>query len=177
MTNRPKNIGTSAETAVVRAARPLGFPLAERLALAGSADVGDVRLAPWVHLEVKGGKAAETASDAQIEAWMLETERELAHAGALAGALVTKRKGVGATNAHRWWAYVRASWLATWRAYPAELAAQAGPDATVRMTYDSLLAQLRACGYGDPLGAENCDSDGSGVTVPAGTVTREAVAR
>lgn len=155
MTNRPKNIGTSCETAVVRAARPLGFPLAERLALAGENDLGDIRLAPWVHLEVKGGKAAETASDAQIEAWMLETERELANASALAGALVTKRKGVGAANAHRWWAYVRASWLATWRAYPTNLTAQAGPDHTVRMTLDSLLAQLRAAGYGDPLPTES----------------------
>lgn len=153
MTNRPKQIGTSCETAVVRVSKPLGFPLAERLALAGENDLGDVRLAPYVHLEVKGGKAAETASDAQIEAWMLETERELANAGALAGALVTKRKGVGAANAHRWWAHVRASWLAQWRAYPAELAAelQAGPDHTIRMTLDSLLAQLRHSGYGDQI--------------------------
>lgn len=153
MTNRPKNIGTAAETAVVRAARPLGFPWAERLALAGAQDIGDVRLAPYVHLEVKGGHAAETASDAQIEAWMLELEAELDHADALAGALITKRKGVSAANAHRWWAYVRASWLAAWRAYPADLTAtmQAGPDHTIRMTLDSLLAQLRAAGYGDPI--------------------------
>lgn len=153
MTNRPKQIGTWTESAVVNAAIPLGFPLAERLVLHGADDLGDVRLAPYVHLEVKGGKAAETASDAQIEAWMLETERELANAGALAGALVLKRKGVGAARAHLWWAYVRASWLATWRAYPGELAAelQAGPDHTIRMTLDSLLAQLRASGYGDPL--------------------------
>ena len=156
MTNRPKQIGTSCETAVVRAAQPLGFPLAERLALAGAQDLGDVRLAPYVHLEVKGGKAAETASDAQIEAWMVETERELAHARALAGALILKRKGVGAARAHLWWAYVRASWLAAWRAYPADLAAeiQAGPDHTIRMTLDSLLAQLRASGYGDPIPAD-----------------------
>lgn len=153
MVNKPKAIGTHAESAVVKAAQPLGFPLAERLALAGAQDLGDVRLAPYVHLEVKGGKAAETASDAQIEAWMVETERELAHARALAGALILKRKGVGAARAHLWWAYVRASWLAAWRAYPADLAAeiQAGPDHTIRMTLDSLLAQLRASGHGDPL--------------------------
>lgn len=153
MVNKPKAIGTSAESAVVKAAIPLGFPLAERLALHGENDLGDVRLAPWVHLEVKGGKAAEQASDAQIEAWMLETERELTNAKALAGALVLKRKGVGATRAHLWWAYVRASWLAQWRAYPAALTAdvQAGPDHTIRLTLDSLLAQLRAAGYGDPL--------------------------
>lgn len=156
MSNPSKAKGTACESAVVAVARPLGFPLAERLALAGAQDLGDIRLAPYVHLEVKGGKAAEQASDAQIEAWMLETERELANAGALAGALVTKRKGVGAANAHRWWAYVRASWLAQWRAYPAELTAeiQAGRDHTIRMTLDSLLAQLRSSGYGDPLPAD-----------------------
>lgn len=153
MVNKPKNIGTSTETAVVRVARPLGFPLAERVALAGENDLGDVRLAPWVHLEVKGGKAAEQASDAQIETWMLETERELANARALAGALVTKRKGVGAGRAHLWWAYVRASWLAQWRTYPSSFLLPHQPDLTIRMTLDSLLVQLRAAGYGDPLDA------------------------
>lgn len=151
MSNPSKAKGTWTESAVVNTAKPLGFPLAERIALAGSSDLGDVRLAPYVHLEVKGGKAAEQASDAQIETWMLELERELANAKALAGALVTKRKGVGATRAHLWWAYVRASWLAEWRTYPASVTLPHQPDATIRMTLDSLLVQLRAAGHGDSL--------------------------
>lgn len=157
MTNKPKAIGTAAETAVVRAARTRGFPLAERLALAGAQDLGDVRLTAFVHLEVKGGHAAETASDAQIEAWLLETERELQHAGASAGALVTKRRAVGAGNAHRWDAWVRLSWIAKWRAYPDDVVPLDGPDATVRMSFASLLAQLRAAGYGDPLETAGAD--------------------
>lgn len=151
MVNKPKAIGTAAETAVVRAARTRGFPLAERLALAGAQDLGDVRLTAFVHLEVKGGHAAETASDAQIEAWMLETERELAHAGASAGALITKRPSVGPANADRWWAHVRASWVAQWRCYPIQPVLPDQPDHTVRLTLGSLLVQLRAAGYGDPL--------------------------
>lgn len=151
MKTRPKDIGTWTETAVVRAAQTRGFPLAERLVLAGAKDLGDVRLTIGVHLEVKGGHAAETASDAQIEAWMVETERELAHAGAMAGALITKRKGYGSSRAELWWAWVRASWLAQWRAYPLEMTMPEQPDHTIRMTLDSLLVQLRAAGHGDAL--------------------------
>lgn len=151
MKTRPKDIGTAAETAIVRTARANGFPLAERLALAGALDHGDVRLTAYVHLEIKGGHAAEQASDTQIETWMLELERELANADALAGALITKRKGVGPGNAHRWWAHVRVSWIAQWRCYPFEPTLPDQPDATIRMTVESLLVQLRAAGYGDPL--------------------------
>ena len=46
--NKPKRIGTAAETAVTRYARTAGFPLAERRALAGGADLGDILLAPGV---------------------------------------------------------------------------------------------------------------------------------
>ncbi|GAA1333845.1 hypothetical protein GCM10009592_28480 [Brachybacterium rhamnosum] len=152
MTNRPKQIGTAGESAVVATAQTLGFPWAERLVLHGAKDIGDVRLALGVHLEVKSGHAAETASDALIETWMRELETELENADALAGALITKRKGISGARAHLWWAHVRSSWLATWRCYPPHPAfGQVGPDATVRMTLDSLLAQLRATGYGDPL--------------------------
>lgn len=152
--NKSKNIGTAAESACVTYARAHGYPLAERLALAGSQDLGDVRLTAFVHLEVKGGHAAEAASDAQIEAWMLELERELGHAGAIAGALITKRRGYGAQRAEHWWAHVRASWLATWRCYPETHTYPVQPEATVRMTYADLLVQLRAAGYGTPLDAQ-----------------------
>lgn len=144
MVNKPKAIGTAAETAVVRVARDRGFPDAERLALAGAQDLGDVRLCPGVHLEVKGGHAAESASDAQVEAWLVETERELEHAGATVGALVTKRKAIGNGNADRWWAHVRSSWWDRMRGVE-----PGGPDYPVRMTLSDLLCQLRASGYGE----------------------------
>ena len=44
MSRRPKDIGTAAESAVVRTARAAGFPLAERLALAGAQ--GDGKTGP-----------------------------------------------------------------------------------------------------------------------------------
>src|SRR5690606_5416001 len=82
MTNRPKQIGTKAETAVTRAAQTRGFPHAERRALRGRNDVGDVLLCPGVVVEVKGGDMARRASDALVAKWLLETERERINAGA-----------------------------------------------------------------------------------------------
>lgn len=128
MVNRPKQIGTAAETAVLKAARSLGFPSADRHVLKGRADEGDIWLLSTggtlqVVIEVKGGQAAERASDAQILAWLDETDAEVLNApktipGSLGatttwviGLLVTKRKGIGAANAHRWWAHMRLSTL------------------------------------------------------------------
>ena len=70
------------------------------------------------------------------------------NAGADVGFLVTKRPGVGHTNAGRWWAHWRLTDLARLRGYPTTLTVD---DAPVRMTLDSALAQLRAGGYGTPL--------------------------
>ena len=148
MTNRPKNIGTAAETAVVRAARAHGFGLADRLTLTGALDRGDIGLCPGVVVEVKGGQAAKTASDGQIEKWLAETERERVNAGADVAILVTARAGIGAPNAHRWWAHWRLSnlvWLQERHVYiPPALV-----DAPVRLTLAHSLTLLRHAGYGD----------------------------
>lgn len=109
MVNRPKNKGTAAETAVVRYARANGFPLAERLALAGAKDQGDIRLTRHIHLEVKGGKAAETASDTQIAAWMEQAAIEAGNADVPYCFLVTKRAGKGPKNAGDWWVHANIS--------------------------------------------------------------------
>lgn len=105
MTNRPKAIGTAAESAVVKLARSMGFEDAERLVLHGASDQGDIRLSrdPHIILEVKGGHAAEEASDRQIAAWLEETERERINAGASEAFLVTKRKGHGKPDG--WWVH------------------------------------------------------------------------
>ena len=55
MTNRPKAIGTAAETAVVRYLAAHGFPNAERRALHGATDLGDITGTPSLCWEVKGG--------------------------------------------------------------------------------------------------------------------------
>lgn len=153
MTNRPKQIGTAGETAVVRAARAHGFGLADRLTLTGALDRGDIGLCPGVILEVKAGQAAKTASDGQIEKWLAETERERTNAHADVAILVTARAGIGAPNAHRWWAHLRFEDLALLidrGSYtPESLAEQ-----PVRMTLETALLALRHAGYGDPLPPE-----------------------
>lgn len=150
MVNRPKQIGTAAETAVVKVARPRGFPHAERVVLHGSADQGDIRLTPGltagVILEVKGGAAAKDASDRQIDAWLDETETERHHAGADLAFLVVQRRGVGAPNAHRWWAWWRLGWIPG-----PQLGNPATDHAPVRMTLEHALQLVRAAGYGEPL--------------------------
>lgn len=158
MTNRPKAIGTWTETAVVRYARAHGFSgadtghaPADRPALHGRNDVGDVHLCPGVILEVKGGKAAEQASDADIAVWVAQAEAERTNAGAHVGILVTKRKGVGAPNAGRWNAFLTLGTIARLRDYPPDIVHAPADTAVVRMSLESALVQLRCAGYGDPL--------------------------
>lgn len=147
MVNRPKQIGTAAETAVVRAARRLGFPGADRLTLTGSKDRGDIGLCPGVIIEVKGGAAAKDASDSLIDAWLEETNREAFNAGADVAFLVVQRRGVGAPNAHRWWAYWRLNWLENLRGTDPVFT----PDRTpIRMRLVDALRILRVAGYGNP---------------------------
>lgn len=152
MVNKSKAKGTAAESAVVKAARTRGFPHSERVVLHGSTDQGDIRLTPaltaGVVVEVKGGKAAERASDQQITAWLAETEKERVNAGAALGVLVTRRPGIGLPNAHRWWAH----WtVADFLDLVGATGLDHRPTGHVRMTLDSALALLRAAGYGTQL--------------------------
>lgn len=104
--NRSKSVGTQAETAVVRYLRTHGWPYAERRALAGAHDLGDITGTPGVCWEVKSGKTAEKAGDGLIRDWLDETETERRHAGADIGILVTKRAGYGPERAASWWAHL-----------------------------------------------------------------------
>ena len=149
MTNKPKAIGTRGETGVVRVARDLGFPEARRLALAGADDQGDAILCPGIIAEVKTGKAAKTASLAQIDLWWLETEIERQNAGATIGLLVVQRAGYSPERAAYWRCFLGAPVVATLQirkggfihdhAFPVE------------MTFAKALLLLRAYGYGEPL--------------------------
>jgi hypothetical protein len=85
VTNKPKAIGTRGETAIVNVLRAHGFGGAERRALAGSNDLGDILICPGVIAEVKWGKHAKTASLVDVSRWLRETERERANAGAHLG--------------------------------------------------------------------------------------------
>ena len=171
MANKPKAIGTAGETAVVRYVQRDGFPGAERLALHGTLDEGDATLCPGVGAEVKAGKAAETASDAQVAVWLAEAEVERVNRRADMMLLVLKRKGKGHANAGQWWVYLP-GWAFVYLADATSLGdrlyggafplvAQGSVDdcrdafgghlPAVRITLAEACALLRAAGYGTPI--------------------------
>lgn len=144
--NRSKNVGTAAESAVVRFLAANGFPHAERRALRGSLDCGDVTGTPGICWEVKGGTAARTASDGLIAAWLVETDVERVNARADIGVLVVQRAGIGPANAGRWWAILPLE--------VSSLHASDHPsvrDVPMRLHLADAVALLRAAGYGAPL--------------------------
>lgn len=154
MVNRSKAIGTSGETAVVRWLQNNGFPQAERRALAGTQDLGDVVGTPGVCWEIKAGKAAEASTDGALLCWQQQTLAETAHSDSDLGVLVTKRKAVGSRNAGSWWAWLRASDVAYLRAggLDGDQAEPDGaPDPWVRLTLEEAALLLRHGGYGSPL--------------------------
>lgn len=144
MVNKSKAIGTSAESAVVKALKPY-FPHAERLALAGAEDQGDIGHCGDFVFEVKAGKTAETAGDGLLAKWVLETERERGARGVDYGVLVLKRAGVGPANAHRWWAYVPIGDLARWTG--GEYIPKDFHILTVRLELGQLLDMLADLGF------------------------------
>lgn len=123
---RPRDIGTQAESAVLKVLSQ-HWPTADRAPLRGNLDQGDILGTPYVW-EVKGGHAAESASDGQIDKWLAETTVEFVNArkAALArrvpppihGFLVTKRKAIGPKNAHDWWVHFDASTAAVMLGLP-----------------------------------------------------------
>lgn len=130
--NKPKAIGTAAESAVVKYLHSIGYTpvTAMRKTLSGSADVGDV----WCHhaygtliIEVKGGEAAKSASHNQIEAWLAEATLEAQNANldtVVLPVLVTQTRGIGPARAGDWRAWVPsdeflgASGVAPVKSYP-----------------------------------------------------------
>jgi hypothetical protein len=92
MVNKPKIKGTAAEGLVVRVLRWL-FPYAERRALAGVNDKGDVSGTPFVW-EVKAVR------NLSLPGALRETEVERVNAGAAYGFLVIKLNGYGEAKAH-----------------------------------------------------------------------------
>jgi hypothetical protein len=151
MTNKPKAIGTAAESAVVRYLQASGFPHAERRALRGELDAGDVTGCPGVCIEVKGGEAARSASDGDVTAWMKEVRAETLNADAQIGFLVMQRRAVGPKNAGRWWAVLTVDTIRILVSDPYYDATYY--DQPVRMHLADAVHLLRAGGYGNPLEA------------------------
>jgi hypothetical protein len=89
VTNRSKAKGTAAESAVVGYLNVNGYPQAERRALAGAADKGDVSGVLGVAIEVKN--CAKT----ELGAWVDEANVEACNAGDALGVVWHKRRGKG----------------------------------------------------------------------------------
>jgi hypothetical protein len=149
--NKPKAVGTAAETAVARYLAANGFPHAERRALRGTLDAGDITGCPGVCIEVKGGDAAKDASDLLVADWLAETETERLNARADVGVLVLQRRGVGPANAGRWWAVMTLPILLSLTVLPRDYLHPAIP---LRMLLADAVQLLGAAGYGQPLTAE-----------------------
>lgn len=75
-----------------------GFPFAERIALAGAADKGDVKVCPGVISEVKN------CASKKLPAWFRELAAEIKNANAEHGFLLMKPEGIGRTRVGQWWA-------------------------------------------------------------------------
>ncbi|GAA4891087.1 hypothetical protein ACFPM3_20335 [Streptomyces coeruleoprunus] len=133
MTNRSKSRGTAAEREVVRYLQNW-WPAAERRALSGSRDRGDVAGIPGVVVEVKA------AATQLIGAWQRETMVEMRNAGAAACLLVVKRPY---KTAARWDAYFPIAFLPSdWSYIP-----EGEESSWVRMDLLAAALLLRAQGY------------------------------
>lgn len=97
MVNRPKAKGTSAESLVVQYLCANGWPWAERRALAGAADMGDVSGCPGLVWEVK-----YAGSKIRMAEWVSETIVEQRNANADHGILVVKPPRLGAKKIDNW---------------------------------------------------------------------------
>lgn len=149
MSNPSKRKGTAAETAVTRWLRANGYPHAERRALSGNQDKGDILASPGLIIEVKnrqGGAGHGQPGPAELSAWMRQAATERRNARADLCPLVVKR--VGTTDVGRWFTYMTAAEFAY--LLDSGLDVRVG-DAPVCMALADLVAILRAVGYGDAL--------------------------
>lgn len=89
--------GTLAETAFVKYLIAHGFPHAERRALHGTEDKGDITGTVGLAWELKNHKTYN------IPAWMKETQVEADNAKADYGLLVVKPNRIGVDNVADWW--------------------------------------------------------------------------
>jgi hypothetical protein len=80
----------------VKYLREHGFPYAERRALHGTTDKGDITGCGPVVFEVKNHKALDLAG------WLKELETEMVNADVQVGAVIAKKRGT--TNVGDWYA-------------------------------------------------------------------------
>lgn len=93
MTNTNKARGTAFETAVVNYLREHGYPDAERRALHGKHDRGDLIGVPWA-VECKNHSRLDLAG------WVAQARAEAVNAGAPVGVVVHKARGRGVADSY-----------------------------------------------------------------------------
>lgn len=101
--SKAKQKGTAAETAVVKFLQENGFPYAERRALHGTADKGDITGCGPVVFEVKNHVKMDLAG------WINELKAEQWNADANTGCVVAKKRGT--TNPAEWYAVLPFEWF------------------------------------------------------------------
>lgn len=94
--NKSKIKGTAAESAVVSYLKQLGWKKAERRALQGSLDKGDIAGVVGVCFEVKNQKAQD------LSGWIKELQAEIINSKSKTGAVIHKKRGT--TNVGEWYA-------------------------------------------------------------------------
>ena len=154
--SKSKRIGTAAESAVVKVLNANGFPGAERRALHGNSDLGDVLACPGLIFEVKGGQAAKDCTQRLVDGWLAETETERLNSGAAHAFLVTQRKGYGVGRAQHWWAHVTVAQIVDLCVgHPMPLWKIGDDQMQVQLELRHLIRLLRRYGYGDTIAEEN----------------------
>ena len=96
--SKSKQKGTLAESAFVKFLQGHGFPGAERRALAGELDKGDITGTPALTFEVKNHKSYK------FPEWIKESKQEKKNAGADYCPLIVKPVGIGVSSVSDWWA-------------------------------------------------------------------------
>jgi hypothetical protein len=114
--NRAKDKGTWAESAVAYFLQVNGWPSAERRALKGNKDRGDIAGTPGLCWEVK-----YTSGRMDVRAWVSQLQTETVNSGADLGVLVIKPPGIGETRVGSWHAVM--PWL-PFRSLLVDVAAQ-----------------------------------------------------
>lgn len=130
-----KDKGTRAETAVVRLARDMGWPYAERRALTGGVDRGDITGIHGVVIQVKDVVKQEIAS------WQKDTIQQMVNDSSVTCVLVVKKKY---KNTRQWDAYIPLYQLL----YEAPShSSNFGMDAWARMDLEHAFKWLKTAGY------------------------------
>jgi hypothetical protein len=101
--SKQKQKGTRAENAVVEFLRRHGFPYAERRALGGIHDKGDITGCGPLVIEVKDHKTIT------LSQFMAELKQEVVNAKADTGVAIIKKRGT--LDVGEWYAVMPAAWI------------------------------------------------------------------